>query len=145
MKANEFMIVGDWVINKKWIEKPFKITRINDSGKYYYGITEEDSQVGPFLVEELEPILLTAEILEKNRFENDFYEEESIADYHTIRLEGYSLKHNIGKIDGYLVTWCNGSLNVTTDFHGCVQKEITYVHELQHCFKLVGVEKDIVL
>lgn len=92
-----------------------------------------------------EPIPLTPEILEKNGFENDFYEEESVAEYHTIRLEGYSLKHNIGDIDGYLVTWCNGALNVTTDFHGCVQKEIAYVHELQHALRLCGIEKEITI
>lgn len=95
--------------------------------------------------DELSPIPITPEILEKNGFKNDFYEEESVADYHTIRLEGYSLKHKIGKIDGYLVTWCNGGVNVTTDLHGCVQKDISYVHELQHALKLCKIDKEITL
>ena len=95
--------------------------------------------------DEIVGIPITAEILEKNGFENDFYEEESIADYHAIRLEGYSLKHNIGEIDGYLITWCNGGINVTTDFHGCVQKDVSYIHELQHALRLCGIEKEIEL
>lgn len=96
-------------------------------------------------VSKIQPIPLTAEILEKNGFENDFYEEESVADYHTIRLEGYSLRHNIGEADGYLVTWCNGGINVTTDLNGCVQKDVSYVHELQHALRLCGIEHEITL
>ena len=48
-------------------------------------------------------------------------------------------------MDGYLVTWCNGGLNVTTDLHGCVQKDISYVHELQHALKICEIDKEIVL
>lgn len=70
MKANELMI-GDWVTGKKWRENPFKLTRINDNGKYYYGITPDETQVGPFLFEELESIPLTVEILKKNGFEGN--------------------------------------------------------------------------
>lgn len=93
----------------------------------------------------VEPIPITPEILKQNGFKNDFYEEESVADYHTIRLEGYSLKHKIGRIDGYLVTWCNGGANVTTDLRGCIQKDISYVHELQHALKLCKIDKEITL
>lgn len=67
MKATELQI-EDWVTGKKWRENPFKLSRINDNGKYYYGITSDGTQVGPFLLEEIEPISLTAEILEKNGF-----------------------------------------------------------------------------
>lgn len=134
MKAEDLMI-GDWVKSRGEIEQ---VTSVYDG--FICTDSFEDSHDYYF-----EPIPLTPEILEKNGFENDFYEEESVVDYHTIRLKGYSLKHNIGDINGYLVTWCNGALNVTTDFHGCVQKEIAYVHELQHCLKLVGIKKDIEL
>lgn len=138
MKANELMI-GDLVYYSHTEDgiAPYKeVIRIK---------AEDLCQDACIIEAHYEPIPLTSEILEKNGFENDFYEEESIADYHTIRLEGYSLKYNIGEIDGYLVTWCNGSINVTTDMHGCVQKDISYVHELQHCLKLVGISKGIVL
>ena len=143
MKANELMI-GYWVTAKKWREKPFQLTRINDGNKFFYG-KNGDIYFGPFLIEELEPVPITLEILKKNGFKNDFYEEESIADYHKIRLEGYSIKHNIGKIGGYLITWCNGSVNVTTELHGCVQKDISYVHELQNAMRLCEIEYEIAL
>ena len=153
MKANELMI-GDWVeFTSKYgygtgqiaaIEPregaaeptTFSIIKNKQDGSHFYvGVSKNC----------VRPIPLTAEILEKNGFKNDFYEEESVADYHTIRLEGYSLRHNIGEVDGYLVTWCNGGINVTTDFHGCVQKDIPYVHELQHALRLCGIEKEIEL
>ena len=139
MNATDLMF-GDWVTA---IKKPFRLIRISKA--FCYGKTASGAVVGPFFFEEIKPIPITPEILEKNGFKNDFYEEESVADYHTIRLEGYSLKHKIGKIDGYLVTWCNGGANVTTDLHGCVQKDISYIHELQHALKLCGIEKEITL
>jgi len=136
------LMIGDWVrvprLNKNG--KVYRIDRANGVGNGFIAVLR-----GDFHEDDIEPVLLTPEILKKNGFENDFYEEESIADYHTIRLEGYSLKHNIGEIDGYLVTWCNGSINVTTDVHCCVQKDISYVHELQHALRLCGIEKEIEL
>lgn len=143
MRANELM-VGDWVkFPGGTIDKIVDLPYIE--GKGICASFAASATLFPFSVDKIEPIPLTPEILEKNGFENDFYEEESVADYHTIRLEGYSLKHNIGEIDGYLVTWCKGGINVTTDFHGCVQKDISYVHELQHCLKLVGIDKKITI
>lgn len=149
MKANELMI-GDLVqlINS---HNPVIIDSIVYDSKiakkyliHFFFVNDGDARWN-YSPESFEPIPLTAEILEKNGFENDFYEEESVVDYHTIRLKGYSLKHNIGDINGYLVTWCNGALNVTTDFHGCVQKEIAYVHELQHALRLCGIDKEITI
>lgn len=138
MEANGLMI-GDWVYYSHTEDgiAPYKEVIC---------IKAEDLCCDACIIEtHYEPISLTPEILEKNGFENDFYEEESIADYHTIRLEGYSLKHNIGEIDGYLVTWCNGRINITTDFNGCLQKDISYIHQLQHALRLCGIDKEIVL
>lgn len=136
MKEQDIML-GDWV---KCEGKPYRITQIGD-------ILDMANDEKSWLAypEEVSPIPLTLEILEKNGFENDFYEEESVADYHAIRLEGYTLKYKIGQIDGYLVTWCNGGVNVTTDYNGCVQKDISFVHELQHALRLCGIEKEIEL
>lgn len=134
MKANELMI-EDWVTSKKWRENPFQLTRINDDGKYYYGITAKGYYVGPFLIKELEPIPITIEILEKNGFKNDFYEEESVADYHKIRLEGYSLRGKVDGWDNFLITSCNGNIDVVTDFHGEFRGELQFVHELQRALR----------
>lgn len=151
------LMIGDLVrLNKDVSIKSGTIVKVRsiDGERHFQELTgcatcvpidDIDGMSYGVLLEYLEPIPLTPEILEKNGFENDFYEEESVADYHTIRLEGYSLKNNIDGIDEYLITWCNGSLNVTTDFHGCVQKEIAYVHDLQHALKLCDIEKEIIL
>lgn len=129
------LMIGDWVKSRGKIEQ---VTSVYDG--FICTDSFENSHDCYF-----DPIPITTEILEKNGFENDFYEEESVADYHTIRLEGYSLRHNIGEADGYLVTWCNGGINVTTDVNGCVQKDISYVHELQHALRLCGISKNIEL
>ena len=128
MKANELMI-GNWVTGKKWKELPFKITHINDSGKYYYGITAEGSRVGPFLIEELQPIPLTSEILEKNgftRFGTDY-----ILEGERFGLENPSDPRNY--LDNY---WLRVSIRAV---------HIEYVHELQHALRLCKIEKEIEL
>jgi len=126
MKATELQI-GDWVTGKKWKEKPFQITRINDNGKFYYGVTAKGTLVGPFLVEDLETIPLTSEILEKNGFElRDgflFHRIDDKPHHYDFKLknsgvyssEGYTLECGI-----YLLT-------------------ISYVHELQHALRLCGL------
>jgi hypothetical protein len=158
MKANELMI-GDYarvnrdglcikkgtIVEIRAIDADDKLTEKGLVGSAHCRPLDEDQFEGGIWCEYLEPIPLTAEILEKNGWENDFYEEEWVADYHTIRLEGYSLRDNIGELDEYLVTWCNGGINVTTDNHGCVQKDISYIHELQHALRLCGIEKEIEL
>lgn len=86
----------------------------------------------------LKGIPLTPEILEKNGFENDFYHDESVADYHFVRLEGYSYRE-----DFILVTWCNGELNVVNDLIGEVKIHCENIHELQHALRLCGIDKEI--
>ena len=127
MEATE-LIISDWVIGKKWREKPFQIIRINDNGKFIYG-KRTDSIVGPFLIDGLEPILLTLEILERNNFElRDGFLYHRIDDkphHYDFKLknggvfssEGYTLECGI-----YLLT-------------------IRYVHELQHALRLCGLHE----
>ena len=126
MKATELMI-GDWVTGKKWRENPFKLIRIRDNGKYFYGITSEGSQVGPFFLEELEPIPLTPEILEKNGWEK--------------RPTGYVFYTDGKRYDNSLwyIFGSNTFVVNTAEF------QIKYVHELQHALKLCGAKKEIVL
>ena len=136
MKANEMMI-GDWVTCKKWRENPFKLTRINDNGKYYYGITSNETQVGPFLLDEIEPIPLTTEILKKNGFDTSdpevkqYHFTEDGQSYHFSLRQMYSQKDN--KPNGY------------SFYAFSVLTIIDYVHQLQHALKLCGIEKEIEL
>lgn len=127
MKANELMI-GDWITSKKWTEKTFKLTRINDSGKFFYGITVDGSLIGPFFIEELEPISLTPEILEKNGFEFNW----------RWRLKGHDLWLSQSG-DEYRV-YVNEDDDKRDNF--CW---IKFVHELQQVIRLCGIEKEIVI
>lgn len=94
---------------------------------------------------ELFPIEITPEILEKNGFINDFYVDEAVADYHFVRLEGYSL--HIKELqqggDDALVSYCNGSVNIATELNGEINKEIHFVHQLQNALTLCGIPKNI--
>jgi hypothetical protein len=116
------VMIGDWVTGKKWRENPFKLTRINDNGKYYYGITSNGTQVGPFLLEEIEPIPLTTEILERNLHEPDegvvwWKNDEPFYHVECLPLNGMRL----------------------------IMPYTQYVHELQHALRLAGIDKEIKL
>ena len=144
MKAEDLM-VGDWVkpLREKLKGTPGKVVTPDGGCNICWIDCEEYSCLVP--CDELEPIPLTPEILEKNGFENDFYEDVSVADYHSIRVEGYSLKGKVDGWDDFLIDFCNGSVNVVTDFHGEFRGEIGYVHTFQHALKLCGIEKEIVV
>lgn len=129
MKAEELML-GDWVL---------------EGGLYPHKVGCLDEQIDGMLPECYSPIPLTTEILEKNGFENDFYEDESVADYIKVRNEGYSLHSTAHEWDSALITWCNGHVNVVTDFSGEYRGEIGYVHQLQHALRLCGIDKEIVV
>lgn len=122
MKANELMI-GDWVTGKKWRENPSKLSRINDNGKYYYGITSDGTQVGPFLLEEIEPIPLTPEILEKNGFVKESGENH-----------GDNLQYCI-LTDGLWI-----DISGENFFEG----KLEYVHQLQQALRLCGISKETI-
>jgi hypothetical protein len=149
----KLLMIGDWIcaIDRDGIKHPCKVATIeydstNDRDDYTIDFTGTGFEPEwPNVTFECEPILLTEGILKKNGFDNDFYEEETVADYTNMRFEGYSLKCESSELDDALITWCNSHLVVTTDFHGCVQKDIEYVHELQHAIKMCGINKEIVL
>lgn len=136
-------MIGDWVYDKHYngdIE-PIQIHNIygNDVNcKTERNRFDVEEIVSGTYIKNLMPIPLTPEILEKNGFENDFYHDESVADYHFIRLEGYSYRE-----DFVLVTWCNGELNVVNDLIGEVEIHCENVHELQHALRLCGIEKEV--
>ena len=130
----------DWVVGKKWGEKPFKLTRLNENGKYYYGITSDEEQVGPFLFEEIEPIPLTPEILEKNGF---------------VIKKKWAQIGNFGNsplimwhfVDDPVLKNYKHELEVHQNDTGKVHVRIPceYVHELQHALKLCRIDTKIEL
>ena len=126
-------MAGDWVLIKRTpsCEYPYKICSINNYsilGEEYADWIEVEAGE-EINLEEIKPIPLTAEILEKNGFtkSNIFvewkYEEEGIyilwKPFPFLKIE---------------------TENVQLNLSGC-----EYVHELQHAFKDCGIEKEIVL
>lgn len=144
MKAEELMI-GDWVnhtyrnyISGEIVSTNFRVAQIR---KYTtedasYHLYAERQNMGD--VENISPIPLTPEILEKNGFKkvkNSFggcyY---SIADdYYDLTIEEYSDSN-------WYVEYNDTEVPLPTS-----RNSVCYVHELQHTLKLFGIKMDIVL
>lgn len=127
MKAKDLMI-GDWVYNP-FTRKKLRLTFGRDID----------------LAEELclEPIPLTAEILENNGFIN--YDFEHIAGQH---------KWSWWRDTGTLVSlWCrelnddprDGWMVRIESYDASCCYRVESVHELQHALRLCGIEKEIIL
>ena len=134
MKANELM-KGDWVI---FLGKYRKVCQIGpDNQVRFYG---ENKVI--VSADELDPIPLTPEILEKNGFEKQSNYQWKYRD-NSCKIV-ISIAPQI-KIDGEII----GTPPISIMLEGALfDIDITsdcYVHFLQHCFRLVGIEKEIVL
>ena len=133
--------VGNWVENTNG--NTGKVIGITEQGEVIVRYSENSTCYSEPRV--LEPVEITPEILEKNGFINDFYVDEAVADYHFVRLEGYSL--HIKELqqggDDALVSYCNGSVNIATELNGEINKEIHFVHQLQNALTLCGIDKEI--
>ena len=127
MKANELMI-DDWVLHNN---KPKRVdviwgkaVSLNDPTQVWGSIYTDK-----FNEEEIEPIPLTPEILEKNGFRK---QNNSSG---VIRLDTYWLGEEIGF---HLHSF-------GTDYYQFGLAKIRYVHELQHALKLCGIDKPIIV
>lgn len=134
MKANELMI-GDWVL---YDNQPHQIRQLgifgeNRDGEDYPAVcVGKPNGIGLILERnEIEPIPLTPEILEKNGWVKDLYSFES---YDNEELECLSLW--VGE-DGKNKWWWHVGVELVTP--------INHVHELQHALRLCGIEKEIIL
>lgn len=141
MKVEKLMI-GDWVSlfqgNPDGSSCNVQVSYIGEYGEVGIEGCEGYTSANCNL---LFPIPLTAEILERNGFENDFYHDECVADYHYVRLEGYSYHEEL-----ILIQWCNGKLNVVNELICDVDMyDCYYVHQLQHALRLCEIEKEIKL
>ncbi len=128
-------MIGDWVTAKKWLENPFRITRILDSSIYFYGVTVSDSTVGPFFEDELVPIPLTPEILEKNGFG---YFSIGGAEKWYINDDYYDLCICEWSDSIWVLGYDSTEMNIPR-----TQVIFSYIHELQHALRLCGINKEI--
>ena len=93
-------------------------------------------------IDDLQPILLTPEILEKSGIVYDYEETECVADYTYVNIKGYQFHDDD---NGVLIDYCNGHINIINDFIGTIAMDINYVHELQHVLRLLKIGKEIKL
>jgi len=128
MEAKDLQI-GDWVYNhRKWECPILSIRRDYDSEQYYVMVIARHYGEEEFRVEDLSPIPLTPEILEKNGFikENRRW---TLNDKYT------------GDEIIALFEVAKGFAMLTSGLAIGFQE----VHKLQHLLKLYGIDKEIVL
>lgn len=131
MKANEIMI-EDWVLFSGEPQRVRSIV-VSDNGVeriYVFGKTCQVSTIEAYI----EPIPLTAEILEKNGFigEGDKFKLWTSADKRVI------LHNN----DGYLNTFNKWHVHVDTeDMRTIGNIELTYVHQIQQFLRMCGLNE----
>ena len=133
MKAEELMI-GDWVTITEPDDFHGYIGKvvITNAETNYIMVHIPNMHLHDVFVEDLQPVQLTKEILEENGFKHEQgYSSE------VYRLDECFLVHY--QDDIYWAVWLseNGDENM--------DKTFTYVHELQHIFKLLNIDKEIKL
>jgi hypothetical protein len=139
MKANELMI-GDWVQHPRF--NPFKVEEIETQ----YGIINPEytsiythgsiDLIGFKVIDELEPVPLTPEIVFKN------LDREYPSEYTTCCRIVY-LGEYPNSIE--ITVYSSGEIEWTINDCEYTILPLKYVHELQHALRLAGIEKEIVL
>ena len=125
MSGKELMI-GDWVKTPKGF---FKVTDIQDNDVIGTDYNNGEGTDSLFFNDEIEPIHLTAEILENNGFTR--LGTDYILKGEHFGLDNPSIPSNY--LDNY---WLRISIKAV---------HIEYVHQLQHALRLCGIEKEIEL
>lgn len=153
LRAEELM-VGDWVYMKAhrgFDSQYIKVESIPDpSSDTLYGHIgaypiSEDMDFRDIEDSHLEPIPITQEILEKNGFTNygeswfiphdDKNKRESVM----VGFHMYCTVINITKGNNAYYK------EVPCKYRCCAENRHVYIHELQHCLKLCGIDKTIEL
>ena len=133
MKENELMI-GDWI-------KPKNVDGYFKAGLIGTDTIGNDTDTAEWDLDEIEPIPLTAEILEKNGWDG-WCELSKIAKSCVAMFDNdTSISFQI--VDGYksIYTQIKHCGAGTFEF----RKHLFYIHELQHALRLCGIDKEIVL
>lgn len=143
MKAKELMI-GDWVT----ITEPddfhgyiAKVVIINgETG--YITVHIPDMHSHDVFADDLQPVQLTKEILEKNSWKKQNWWRYKQTDVITYDIaDGFYLE--VTDTGFALVDNCSDSGDHGYESNWIV--EVKYVHELQHALKLCKIEKEIIL
>ena len=135
MKAEDLMI-GDWVIRKGVPEEPMRLYDMKASAGNAY--LDQDGRGVTEKFENIEPIVLTEEILEKNNFHSkeDFYNHKKF----------FFLGKNEYNLDVYLDN--NSIILVEAEYEPTVYAymcDCEYVHQFQHILKDLKINREIKL
>ena len=142
MEARELMI-GDWVMRGNFAHEPMQVYSIRPD------INTVHMDFGGMgvaaRIDQINPIPLTPEILEKNGFVK--FDTNSAEDYLYVPdlspCFAYGYFPN-GVKKGWIIQISNDYLIVS--YRRCsLHMEIHFVHELQHAIRLCEIEKEIVL
>ena len=153
MKVEEIQI-GDWVQNplgwRAQVRGIRRIQAITDEFEWRVKIGLNDDTFTDLSLGEIEPIPLTPEILENN----DFIEDSTNglhSTYHLLVPAGIEKNIYTVQVTFYKEPICGVSTlfkcwgpysDGVNDIHLC---NLHYVHEMQHVFRLFGIEKTIEL
>lgn len=134
MKTQQLMI-GDWVLRDG---EPYQIRQlgiygVDRDGEDYPAVCVGKPKGIGLIIErnEIDPIPLTVEILEKNGFK---FKQQGSLEVAILKIK------NRHPITLEYIGWSDGRWSIHE--HRLVVK---YVHELQHVFRLCGIEKEIKL
>lgn len=125
-------IVGDWV---KFLSEKSKVIEVYEDSSYFM---DSPNITGCPKEEELSPILLTPEILEKNGWDKDnskFYEYDDDPEYEN-RYFNWTYDLTLDLDDCVVYKGTSGIL------YGLLS-EVKYVHQLQHLLFGLGVNHDM--
>ena len=139
-------MMGDWVIVRRPSSRREKVRVKSVIGN---GTIEAKTRDGLVALGELvvEPIPLTAEILEKNGFEELMSEGwESAAKFGRVPEPTGVWQYGFGQFDSVSYLPKRNFLSVKfMEGYTADIANIKYVHELQHALRLCGVGKEIIL
>lgn len=125
-------IVGDLV---KFLSEKSKVIEVYEDSSYFM---DSPNITGCPKEEELSPILLTPEILEKNGWDKDnskFYEYDDDPEYEN-RYFNWTYNLTLDLDDCSVYKGTSGILY-------CLLSEVKYVHQLQHLLFGLGVNHDM--
>ena len=152
MEAKELMI-SDWVQIAEPCKYAGAIGRIKtlidhkDEENAYFKVFLQNNtihiDIEDICSEDIRPIPLTPEILEKNGFSHNEIWHNSYVDienYHIDVQFGYG-----GKVDNIRIRENGKDSVIPSEKTNLYLAHIEYLHELQHAMKLCGIEKEIEL
>ena len=128
MKKSELKL-GDWVLAGG---SPIKIDELVEGIDALTIYDDETNEIENYSYDDLSPIPLTEEILEKNGWKEDD--------------EIWGIDYTFGHL--HIEFFSNGKeieamVSVTDDRDVCCLRQIKYIHELQHILWALGMDDDL--